>query len=70
MAELHLRVEDFQDAEHWRWLLQDQAGAFLADHLVALTPPSRVAIEGLIFQEHAKWTASHPPAAGRAEGHD
>jgi hypothetical protein len=38
MAELCLRVEDFQDTEHWRWLLQDQAGAFLADHQVALDP--------------------------------
>jgi hypothetical protein len=38
MAELRLRVEDFQDAEHWRWLLQDQAGAFLADHQVTLDP--------------------------------
>jgi tetratricopeptide (TPR) repeat protein len=38
MAQLCLRVEDFQDAEHWRWLLQDQAGAFLADHQVTLDP--------------------------------
>lgn len=38
MAELRLRVEDFQDPEHWRWLLQDQTGAFLADHQVALDP--------------------------------
>jgi hypothetical protein len=38
MAELHLRVEEFKDAEHWRWLLQDQSGAFLADHQVALDP--------------------------------
>jgi hypothetical protein len=36
MAELHLRVEDFQDVDHWRWLLQDEGGTFLADRQVAL----------------------------------
>jgi hypothetical protein len=36
MAELRLRVEGFQDAEHWRWLLQDSQGKFVADHQVAL----------------------------------
>jgi tetratricopeptide (TPR) repeat protein len=36
MAELRLRVEGFQDAEHWRWLLQDSQGKFVADHRVAL----------------------------------
>jgi hypothetical protein len=38
MAELRLRVEDFQDAEHWRWLVTDDRGLFLADHQVALDP--------------------------------
>jgi hypothetical protein len=38
MAELHLRAEDVQDTDHWRWRLTDQGGAFLADHAVALDP--------------------------------
>jgi len=38
LAELHLRVEDFQDVDHWRWLLQDDAGVFLGDYQVALDP--------------------------------
>jgi hypothetical protein len=33
---LHLEVADFTDADHWRWLLQEPGGAFLADHTVAL----------------------------------
>jgi CHAT domain len=35
---LRLEVAEFTDANHWRWLLTDTAGAFLADHTVALDP--------------------------------
>jgi hypothetical protein len=31
-----LEVAEFQDADHWRWLLTDPDGNFLADHQVAL----------------------------------
>jgi CHAT domain len=33
---LRLEVADLADADHWRWLLTDPDGAFLADHQVAL----------------------------------
>jgi hypothetical protein len=33
---LRLDVPDFQDADHWRWLLTDPDGNYLADHQVAL----------------------------------
>ncbi len=33
---LRLHVELFTDPDHWRWALKDGAGAFLADHSVAL----------------------------------
>jgi len=33
---LHLQVADFADADHWRWVLTNADGAFLADHPVAL----------------------------------
>jgi hypothetical protein len=29
-------VEQFIDADHWRWVLKEDGGAFLADHTVAL----------------------------------
>ncbi|HLZ27390.1 MAG TPA: CHAT domain-containing protein [Chloroflexota bacterium] len=35
---LLLEVAPFTDADHWRWVLKDAAGAFLADHAVALDP--------------------------------
>ncbi len=38
MGELRLGAVDVRDAEHWRWLLTDQAGVFPADHEVALDP--------------------------------
>jgi hypothetical protein len=38
MAELSLLATDVGDAEHWRWLLQDDQGNFLADHQVVLDP--------------------------------
>jgi hypothetical protein len=33
---LHLEVAEFTDADHWRWLLREPGGPFLADHAVAL----------------------------------
>ena len=35
---LCLEVAEFTDADHWRWVLKDAHGAFLADHTVALDP--------------------------------
>jgi tetratricopeptide (TPR) repeat protein len=35
---VRLQVVDYQDPDHWRWLLQDPTGSFLADHQVALNP--------------------------------
>jgi hypothetical protein len=35
---LRLEIADFKDADHWRWVLRDPNGAFLADHTVALDP--------------------------------
>jgi len=35
---LCLEVAEFSDANHWRWRLTDEGGAFLADHTVALDP--------------------------------
>ncbi|MBV9748423.1 MAG: hypothetical protein JO157_06400, partial [Acetobacteraceae bacterium] len=33
---LRLEVAEFKDADHWRWVLKEPGGAFLADHPVAL----------------------------------
>jgi hypothetical protein len=33
---LRLEVAEFHDADHWRFVLKDVGGAFLADHAVAL----------------------------------
>jgi hypothetical protein len=33
---LRLEIVDFKDVDHWRWVLTDANGAFLADHSVAL----------------------------------
>ena len=33
---LRLEVNDFTDADHWRWVLKDPNGKFLTDHQVAL----------------------------------
>ncbi len=33
---LRLEVAEFADLDHWRWVLKDSGGAFLADHSVAL----------------------------------
>ncbi len=35
---MRLRVVDFKDPDHWRWLLEDPEGRFVADHEVALDP--------------------------------
>src|SRR5215469_2697871 len=35
---LRLEIAEFTDANHWRWRLTDDGGAFLADHTVALDP--------------------------------
>jgi len=35
---VQLQVVDYQDPDHWRWLLQDADGNFVADHQVALDP--------------------------------
>jgi len=35
---LRLEVPEFTDHDHWRWVLLDPGGAFLADHTVALDP--------------------------------
>src|SRR5215469_17038879 len=35
---LRLEIAEFTDANHWRWRLTDEGGAFLADHPVALDP--------------------------------
>jgi tetratricopeptide (TPR) repeat protein len=35
---LRLEIAEFTDANHWRWRLTDEGGAFLADHAVALDP--------------------------------
>jgi CHAT domain len=35
---LRLEIAEFADANHWRWRLTDDGGAFLADHKVALDP--------------------------------
>jgi hypothetical protein len=35
---LCLEALDWKDAEHWRWVLEDAHGKFLADHLVAFDP--------------------------------
>ena len=36
MPHLQLRVTDYRDETAWRWVLEDAAGNFLADHEVAL----------------------------------
>jgi hypothetical protein len=35
---VRLQVVDYKDPDHWRWLLQDTDGRFVADHEVALAP--------------------------------
>jgi tetratricopeptide (TPR) repeat protein len=35
---VRLRVVDYQDPDHWRWLLTDPDGNLVADHAVALDP--------------------------------
>jgi tetratricopeptide (TPR) repeat protein len=35
---VQLRVVDYHDSDHWRWLLSDPDGKFVADHPVALDP--------------------------------
>ena len=35
---LRLEIAEFTDAHHWRWVLNDAQGAFLADHVVELDP--------------------------------
>src|SRR5437867_111446 len=39
---LRLEVVDYKDPDHWRWLLTDASGKFLADHTVALQDVSLV----------------------------
>src|SRR5262245_39824727 len=38
---VRLRVTEWVDETRWRWVLEDSAGAFLADHPVQLDPTSR-----------------------------
>lgn len=38
---LRLTLTDYLDAMHWRWVLHDHRGRFLADHPVQLDPTSR-----------------------------
>jgi hypothetical protein len=33
---LQLTVADWKDAGHWRWVLNDPHGKYLADHTVSL----------------------------------
>ena len=49
MDTLRLEVAEFVDADHWRWLLTDRSGNFVADHQVALdrTDPEYVAFADL-----------------------
>ena len=35
---LILEARDFKDPQHWRWVLKDSQGKFLADHEVRLNP--------------------------------
>jgi tetratricopeptide (TPR) repeat protein len=35
---LRLEIAEFTDANHWRWVLNDANGVFLADHTVKLDP--------------------------------
>src|SRR5262245_2274184 len=37
-ASLTLAITDYKDTNHWRWLLTDAAGKYVADHEVALDP--------------------------------
>ena len=41
MPTLRLTLTDYVDPAHWRWVLADDQGRFLADHKVALDPKSR-----------------------------
>ena len=41
MPVLTLTLTDYRDEEHWRWVLSDDRGKFLADHTVRLDPNSR-----------------------------
>ena len=38
---LRLEVASIADQNHWRWVLKEANGAFLADHELALNPLSR-----------------------------
>ena len=61
-----LACEDYQNAQHWRWVLRDGRGNFLADHEVNLDPACSE-YDGLIdlrgyLDRHAapdRWRADH-----------
>jgi tetratricopeptide (TPR) repeat protein len=38
---LRLTLTDYRDPAHWRWVLSDGKGGFLADHTVSLDPATR-----------------------------
>ncbi|MBS1214663.1 MAG: hypothetical protein H6R26_3280 [Proteobacteria bacterium] len=40
-AALRLTLTDYLDPTHWRWVLSDARGGFLADHTVRLDPGTR-----------------------------
>jgi tetratricopeptide (TPR) repeat protein len=42
---LHLTIADFKDPTHWRWILNDAKGKFLADHEVAVNPDGPDSLE-------------------------
>ena len=41
MHALTLTLTDYHDETHWRWVLSDDRGSFVADHTVRLDPDSR-----------------------------
>ena len=59
---LQLSVAEFKDADHWRWVLSDNNGAFLADHSVTLDRsdahyPGFLNLDSYVYQhaDRQKW---------------
>ena len=57
---LILEVAQFTDAWHWRWVLKDAGGAFLADHSVALDPAREPLCEALVNLPGYLWHHAAP----------
>src|SRR5215208_3342422 len=54
--------------KHERYLYLAEAGPYAGEDRHRQLAERAERIEGLVSQEHAKWTASHQQAAGRSEG--